>query len=143
MGEDRDIFLASLIGKPWVKGGVGPEEFDCWGLVCYVRHCLYEDVLPSIQTPEKLTKQWMVKQFSRHEELRRWKEIESSNGLVQAAEGSVVLMGRQRNPIHCGIWFEKEQKVLHCCEPDGVVFQGLMTLKTYSWGMVKFYERSN
>ena len=24
------------VGKPWVSGGRGPDEFDCWGLVKYV-----------------------------------------------------------------------------------------------------------
>lgn len=139
---NRDEFLAGLIGKPWVKGGVGPDEFDCWGLVCYVRSMLYGNVLPNVDAPKDMTRRWMIEQFSTNEELKNWKEISTTNGLVLAPEGSVVLMARLKNPIHCGIWFEKEQRVLHCCEPDGVVFQGLLTLKAYSWGMLKFYERT-
>lgn len=29
-------WAASLIGKPYQRGGVGPEAFDCWGLVRHV-----------------------------------------------------------------------------------------------------------
>lgn len=31
-----DAYINSVIGKPFVDGGRGPDAFDCWGLICDV-----------------------------------------------------------------------------------------------------------
>lgn len=51
-------WAAQYIGKPWRLGATGPDEFDCWGLVCHVQRTHYGREMPPLavysSTPENM-----------------------------------------------------------------------------------------
>src|SRR5512139_120940 len=42
-----EAYINSVIGKPFMDGGRGPETFDCWGLICDAYQRCRGIVLPS------------------------------------------------------------------------------------------------
>jgi cell wall-associated NlpC family hydrolase len=138
---DRAKFIEGIIGVPYKKNAKGPEAFDCWHLTVFVESSMFGRSAPDIEMPEKANWAWMIEQFSTHEELRNWTEIpQPSNGLVHAEDGAVVLMARNKQPAHCGVYFKQERRILHADETDGVMFQDIPTLKANSWARIRFYE---
>jgi cell wall-associated NlpC family hydrolase len=97
-------WAANLIGKPWVSGAQGPDEFDCWGLV---RYCLATHF--DTQVPEFVTD---VASAARTLNWRR------HNGAAQ--EGDVVVMRDSTNDHHVGL-IVQDAKVLHAVEGVGVI----------------------
>lgn len=141
MRDDYKIaILNNLIGKPYEKNAKGPEAFDCWHLAAYVQGTLFGRNAPHIEIPEDANIPWMIRQFKSHPELNNWVEIiQPNNGLTNVADGAIVLMARNKQPAHCGVYFAEEGSVLHADERDGVVFQDLITLKANSWAKLHFY----
>ena len=41
-------FIALVVGKPWVNRAVGPDSYDCWGLVIKSFELVDEIEMPSI-----------------------------------------------------------------------------------------------
>lgn len=142
MIDSRTKFLASLIGVPYKANAKGPDYYDCWSIVSYVRRHLFEDVLPSFEVPDDPSLLWLARMFQRSDERSRWIQVPQSNGLILAPDGSIVLMSRASQAVHCGIWLAPENRVLHSIETDGVVFQDILTLKGYCWGNLRFFERA-
>lgn len=140
---DRVEYLRSLIGRPYKANAKGPEEFDCWSLVCEVRKNLFGDVLPDFEVPDKPGLLWLAKMFEKAKEREHWKQVVSPSGVVQAPDGAVVLMTKASHAIHCGVWLKPERSVIHAIEIDGVVFQDLMTLRGQSWTNLRFFERAD
>ena len=141
---DRNKFLSDMIGKPWKGGARGPDEFDCWHCAQYVKDKLFDDPIPDIDVPEHPNWKWMISQFKSHPENAQWQEQpQPSNGLLQAVDGSLVLMARLTQPAHIGVLFMPEKMVLHCDQLAGVVFQDLLTIRTNGWTRLRFYNRVN
>lgn len=46
-----DQVVAAFIGKPFARGGRGPQAFDCWGLVLALRAALALPVPPDFALP--------------------------------------------------------------------------------------------
>ena len=129
------------MGKPWRANARGPEEFDCWHLAAYIEQKLFRRALPDIEIPSEPTWKWMIDQFSSHVERRNWEENKyAPNQLITANDGAIVLMARNRNPAHCGIWLQQEQRIIHCSQDFGVVCDDIMTLRANGWAKLRFYE---
>ncbi len=140
---ERLLFLTGLIGRPWRANAKGPDAYDCWHLACYVEYMLFDRYSPTVEVPDNPTWPWMVEQFKSHPELKNWKELKQPlNGLLNAADGSIVLMARNKQPAHCGVYLEEERAVIHCDQRDGVCLQDILTLKGSSWSKLRFYEPS-
>jgi len=140
--KERQEFVASLIGMPYKANTSGPETIDCWHLVRLVRERLFEDVLPMIEVPNEPSLLWLAKAFERNDERKLWQEIEQpASGLVNAPDGSLVLMSKASQAVHVGIWLGPERCVLHATELDGVVFQDIPVLKACGWNNLRFFER--
>lgn len=136
----RTLFLQTLIGKPYRKNAKGPEAYDCWHVAVHIQDVMFGRHAPPIEIPENANIPWMIHQFKTHEELKNWVEVlQPATGIITAEEGSMVLMARNKQPAHCGVYFAKESSVLHADEKDGVVFQDLVTLRANSWSRLKFY----
>lgn len=142
VGHQRMVHIRDLIGRPYKVNAKGPEEFDCWSLVQYVRRTVYGDVLPSFEVPEEPSLLWLAHQFKNSDERKNWRQV-IQQGIVHkpGPDGSLVLMSRASQAVHIGIWLANEKGILHAVEKDGVVFQDLLTLKASGWGNLRYFER--
>jgi hypothetical protein len=123
-----------LIGKPWVAGQAGPDQFDCWGLVRYVQAKHYGRELPII-APENYGVMACARMFRDHQERARWVDT------ITPMDGDVVLLAHNRHPAHVGHWLNVDGGgLLHCVQGSGVVFQNLQALKNSGWGNISFYR---
>ena len=111
---------SDIIGKPFVDGGRGPDEFDCWGVVVFTYARLGVD-LPhyAISAHDSAA---ISLNFGRERSI--WKEIEPGH----AAHPDVLAFRMDsRNPefiTHIGIYLE-HGKFLHCLEKTGVIVSRL------------------
>jgi hypothetical protein len=141
---DKDTemsFLVELIGRPYKKNAKGPEEFDCWHLAVHIQKNMFGRSAPEVEIPEKANWHWMIEQFTTHAELGNWVEIlQPSNGIITASNGAIVLMARNKQPAHCGVYLERYRSIIHADEVDGVICQDIPTLKANSWARLRFYE---
>lgn len=128
-------WAAQYIGLPWVSGGNGPDEFDCWGFVRFIKAKHFNTQVPVIDV-DATNVRTVLKCFKEHPELSRY-DIHESN--PQA--GDVVLLRHSRHPVHCGIWIDVDGGgVLHCAQGGGVVFQKPTALKLAGWSGLQFYR---
>lgn len=137
----RAKFLESLIGRPYEKNARGPDAFDCWHLAVYIQYHMFGVRAPNVDVPKDANWRWMIDQFTSHPELGNWVEcLQPHQGLVQAMDGAIVLMARNSNPAHCGVWLYPEGAIIHCDDPGGVMFQTVSELKANGWTRLKFFE---
>lgn len=128
-------WAAQYIGRPWVSGGVGPNEFDCWGFVRHIKR-VHEGIDLPIIAVDATSPRAVAKAFREHPELQRY-EIHDKEPIP----GDVVLMKHSKHPTHCGVWIDANGGgVLHCAQGMGVVFQKLHSLHAAGWAGVLFYR---
>lgn len=123
----RAALLRSLVGKPYVRGSDGPNDFDCYGLVRLVSRDVFGRTLPGRDTLLALSNP-------------RWRRV------AIPVDGALVLMERAGEK-HIGIWLG-EGGVLHAVAPPGwtpgdrrpsVVFDALTTLPLRGYSKQRFY----
>jgi len=132
----RSEFLAPLIGEPWAW-----QSRNCWDFACHVQRELFGRELPHLVVPEGFSRRWVLEEFGRHEERGRWREIpQGPGGLVQAADGALVLMAHLRLPAHIGVWLQPEQRIIHCDGKCGVACEAPLALRQMGWKQLTFFE---
>ena len=113
MGEH---WAARWIGRPYARGGRGPEAVDCWGLCLAVWRERYGVELPDL---------WPAATggLIAHRLLRIRPGV-AARRLAGPVEGCAVIMARARIADHIGVWIAPSDGggVLHAVEPVGVVF---------------------
>ena len=125
MKPNRADWASLYIGLPWVSGGRGPKEFDCWGLVRWVYKEHFGIDLPSYPGLDATDRLVSIRVFSAaiagleqgeaHGGLR-WGRV----GLPQ--EGDGVAMGACDRIAHVGIFTEVDGGlVIHAVDQGGVV----------------------
>jgi len=126
----------NYIGKPWEYGAQGPDTFDCWGFTRFVQFEHFNIELPFISVP----KDWMESKYEIEHNAERalWVKVETP------IEGDIVLMARNKVPVHIGITIFANNKlgVLHCAQGCGVVFQDPIGLRSAGWGGLTYYRRN-
>lgn len=126
-------FANKYIGRPWIAGTQGPDNFDCWGFVRYV--LLHEygfDVPPVNINPNNLRD--VLYAFKNDLAFQAFYEVEKPQ------DGDVVLMRQSKNPIHAGLWLDVDGGgVLHCVRGNGVVFQNIRSLNICGWYLDSYY----
>jgi cell wall-associated NlpC family hydrolase len=130
----NEHWATPLIGLPWVYGGRGPEDFDCWGLVCYVQRTHFQIEMPNFDAP----KDWFNANvmIETHEERRNWTLAETG------VDGDVVLMSRSRFPVHIGVVVQAGNRsgILHCLQNVGVIYQPETAMRGSGWGGLAYYR---
>lgn len=114
--RDRRAFLRGLIGKPYQAGASGPDRFDCYGLARFVMGELFSIVLPDTRSG----------QIDR----RAWRRC------YPPKDGSIVLMGQ--TDTHIGVFIGGG--VIHALDPDGVVFDDLLSLQFRGFTNLRTYS---
>lgn len=130
-------WATEYIGLPWVAGGRGPTQFDCWGLFLAIQRERFGRVLPEIPLDaDDLA--LLARAFRDHPERRRWERV------ALPAEGDAVLLRRSRHPVHVGVWLAADGGgVLHCVKGAGVVFQRLPELELHGWRIEGYYRSTH
>lgn len=134
--KSEDIsFCLDLIGKPWVSGTSGPDEFDCWGLLRYILRerrgyelCAYSGV--------KETGILEMMKTAQSEAAYRWRKLTSPEHFCGVA------MSHGRRIEHVGLWIDDGEAggILHSQEKSGVVYQTQQSIRQSGMRNFIFYR---
>lgn len=128
-----------LIGKPFEKGGRGPNGFDCWGLVYWRYLTHYGIKLPDyfIEPEDHLAVCKALKEGEMTPD-RAWIHIETPIDNCG--------VGLSHNYIfhHVGLWTNAGGGfVLHAHPKSGVIAQSVRALKAQGWSRIEFYRHKD
>lgn len=133
---DRLAFIRGLIGKPYRRGGEGPDAFDCWGLVAHVQGALFGRAVPQIHldADEEPTLLAYARAFADHPEYRRWRLV------AAPADGSVVTCARVDRPVHAGTFLTEDGGgILHADERAGILFEPVDLMRRRGFTRLAYY----
>lgn len=136
----RATTFNGLLGLPWRANASGPDAYDCWHLARHIQRELFARDLPDITVPADPSWRWMIGTIEIHPERKRWQESPQLNGLIKAADGSLVLMARSDRPAHIGVWLAPENRIIHCDQGIGVVLETPSMLRVGGWLRLRFFE---
>lgn len=128
------IGVGDLIGLPWVRGAMGPDSYDCWGLAREVQRRLFSRDMPAIETPpESLV--GLARLIANSPIRRSWRRSE------RPCHGAMVEMARERTPWHIGVYLDVDGGgVIHSAQHAGVCFDRVAVLRLGGWRRVTYYE---
>ena len=122
----------NLLGKPWVSGGVGPDSFDCYGLVRHWYREAYGVILP----------EYLVDSRDLHAVIVSMGAACKSAVWSKAPLGDapqIVAMGKTKRISHVGVHVGGGF-VLHCSrQAGGVVIQTTAQLER-RWSTIEIYN---
>lgn len=117
--------ILQLIGKPWVAGSDGPDEFDCWGLLAWVyrQHLGIELNRPPGLDVHQIRS--AAAEILKAQAERLWIDVKRPEPF------DAVGMGHGHMITHVGVWLPIDAgTVLHCSRPQGgVVMQPPASLR--------------
>ena len=124
-------FFKSVIGHPWENGAIGPDAFDCWGLVraYYLQVRGIELPIVDVDATRSMA---VAHAFAGHAELASWQEVDAPS------EGDAVLMGQNLRPNHVGLWLRGG--VLHSIQGGGVIYTTPLMLRHSGWNILGNYR---
>lgn len=126
-------WAAEYIGKPWVSGGQGPDQFDCWGWVRFALRLRRDLDLPVVDTDAARITQ--VMRCFRDGSYAGWRQVD----VPQELDG--VLMSHSSHPHHVGVWVETNGGgVVHAVRGAGVVFMDRLHLRLAGWNIISFWR---
>lgn len=126
--------VSSVIGIPYQVGAMGPDKYDCWGLVRFIEKELFDRELQIIVPPDGKNPRELVKFIKEHTEHQNWEKIENP------IHGCIVEMSNSNHPHHIGVYLDIDGGgILHCCVA-GVAFDSLFNLKSAGWRKLVFYK---
>lgn len=130
-------WAAQYIGKPWVRGAMGPEAYYCFSLFAEVQRTRFGIILPNLDPDFDVAE--AARMIRDHDERVNWIQVDKPQ------EGDAVLMARRKVPGHIGVWIAANGKhgVLHCVEGMGVVFTTLPHLQIQGWGSVSYFRHKD
>lgn len=135
--SSQDIAVCqSLIGKPWVSGGRGPDEFDCWGLLVFVYFTCLQITLPSHPNLNAKNISVTTKLSSSLVQDGTWTEIKIPEHLC------AVGMSANRLVHHVGLWLTEGETegVFHSVDGQGAVFQSVASIRQSGMQNFTFYR---
>lgn len=127
---DFPALAISLLGAPYLQGGLTPKGFDCWGLVRFLHLAEH-----GVELPEYVRGDLRGNTESIKGGLDLWQEIPAPQ------PGCVVALSRSKIVHHVGYWLEKRGGLcLHAsAEMGGVVAHNLQDLREANFSLQKFY----
>lgn len=129
MSAEIDNFINSVLNQPWARDGR-----NCWrltrdviGILGYKLPLVLE-VAPSGKEGRELK----AELFSNHPERANWEFVDNPNNWA------LVFMHRPFRKAamieHAGVYFaDKGGRILHTCDPYGVVYDTIAELKVRNW----------
>lgn len=118
------------IDLPWVSGGRGPDNFDCWGLLLWVQRKHFGIHLPEREgSPDEMRALYR-------------EELQAGRWLItpRPLHGCGVLLRAGDRP-HVGVYLQHDGGgVLHATEGVGVIFTPRQFLRPMGYPRVTWYE---
>ncbi len=126
--------LARIVNE-WV-GREWSTQFDCWDFVSAVYLEAYTIMLPRFPHVDATCDDSCRKAFESGKSSPLWGPVDGA-----WSDGDVILMGRTRRPVHCGIWIASDGgMVAHNGRKNGVVCQDLRRLRLLGWGHLSAFR---
>lgn len=121
-------WATEYIGLPWIA-----SERDCWAFFRDVQRTHFGREVPAIDL-DSYAPLHVVRVLNGHAERQRWRQVETPSC------GDGVLMGRNEQPAHVGVWLDIDTgRVLHCAEGIGVLCQDVASLRANGWGSITWW----
>jgi len=128
-------FVSTLIGKPYVNGGRGPHEFDCWGLVSHFYKERLGIELKQFAGFDANDTLLCSRAFENAAQSKRWIQLEEPEA------GCVVAMSKSNRLHHVGVWLEIDGGLcLHALDGSQVVAHNLHRLKQEHFSKILFFR---
>jgi len=129
-------WATKYIGRPWVKDGDGPDEFNCGGLVRYLYRERLGIEVPTVDVDAlsllSVAKLLKDKDGGLHKD---WVKVEAPKDM------DAVELSHAKDPHHVGLWLDVDGGgVLHCVQGIGVMFSNPTNLHMSGW-KIKGYWR--
>ncbi len=131
-------WVAPLMGKRWVSGARGPEEYDCWGLL---RHVFKNHVgisLPSCDEVDAANIPLVTKEIS--------KAIYGGHFIQIDKPIHLCAVGLSKNSAihHVGIWLDVDGGViLHSNQGSNVTVQNIRSMRVSGFNTILFYRHKD
>ena len=131
-------WIAEIQRKPWRLGARGPDAFDCYGLLYWVKRTYFGQEVPRhlVEFPER----WGSRDVGRiiRENLGRWQTIDAP------VEGCGVGLSKFSSGIihHCGLWTDADGGlVVHSARAKaGVLCQTVDELRREGYKKIEFFD---
>jgi hypothetical protein len=127
-------WVDEVLNKPWVPGARGPDSFDCYGLLWWVKKHFYFEDIPHLGDIPYAGLKDVAKHFE--ENFAGWDHLDKPE------DGCAVALSMIRNAIHhCGVWTERDGGlVIHADECGQVKAQSVRGLRLFGWRTIEFYQ---
>lgn len=127
-------YARAQVGKPFAPGALGPDAFDCWGLVRDGKAALFGDTLPVLSFDPRNIRS-VIRTVETEVAKNIWQEMSGPE------HGAVVTMSHSVRGHHVGLWLEIDGGgLLHALDGVGVRFQRMIELKMDLWSHFRFYR---
>ena len=127
------------LNKPWLIGGRGPDNFDCWGLV----YCIYRDrygiLLPAYPTITSKNMLAVTKAITSGAAESDWVKLK------EPIDGCVVALSKNTKILHhVGIYLDIDRGVLlHATDAGAVIAQSMHDLNRFGWRRIEYYKHKD
>jgi len=126
--------VENYLGIPYKEGGMGPDSYNCWGLLRHIQTTYFDTNMPIAPIGDAERCQQM---FKDHVEASVWAVDEVPQ------HGYGALMRGGNNP-HVGVYLEFDGGgILHALEGVGVVFTPITDLGFHGYARVTYYRLNN
>ena len=132
-------YFETLIGRPYQIGAMGPDKFDCYGLVRHVQGKCYAYEMPDLPYAIATTRSQAEAMLS-HPEREKWQQVET----IDAQDGDIVLMGNvSGRDFHLGTYVVVNSLglVLHTNPANGVVADDLPSLRSIGFNYLRIFRQ--
>lgn len=132
-----------IIGKPYAFGAIGPDKFDCWGVVHWKFKTVDNIELPGFAEIATDNVNKFISSRIRgmhHDILSHWVDLEHPE------DGCVVFMGKRPEKMytHVGIWVSADGGyVIHAIANAHVMAMSPHTLKRHGWKHFRYYKHKD
>lgn len=126
----------TYIGKPWTKGGRGPDSFDCWGLVYHIYHQQLGIQLPSYPNINATNLRAVRDAITNGAVENVWVPLEKPEHLC------VVAMSKNVTSLHhVGIYLDVDGGlILHATPNACIIAQSEKDLVKWGFRRIEYYR---
>lgn len=123
------------IGKPWESGGRGPDRFDCWGLLWWVKRTHFGIEVPEYPGVDAENLAVCAGLIDCGTRCGDWEP------LLLPIDGCAVGLSRNRRFHHVGVYAELDGGlVVHAHDRGNVVAQSVSSLRNAGYRRIEFYQ---
>lgn len=133
-----DHWLPTVIGKPWRAGEVGPDAFDCWGLVVDYYKRVRGVTLDAVINFDPKQILACCRFGAKETQASAWHRVS------RPTTGDVVAMGRNTASHHAGLWVGLDGGlILHAADGSRVVAHSKFQLAGLGINIHGFYRHGD